>query len=142
MELTTKQETVYGGPLVGRKAKQWFVYLRGDRIGNGASKEEAQAKAKQTLSDAYTYLTQPAIARVAIDGSVIVFRQIAPDSAMYEFCRDGKRGSGSCLGRMTSVDITFSSLAEYADYVMSNYNSNTCIDDALESGVFTTEGEV
>lgn len=120
MELLTKRETLYGGPL-GVTKKLYFVYLRGERIGNGATKEEAQAAAKQALSDAHNYITASCTARRARDGSILVFRMISPDICMYEFVRDGKSGS-SCLGKMTKGNgETCKDMQEYADYVLGQY---------------------
>lgn len=125
MELTTKRETVYGG-LSRRQAKQYFVYLRGERIGNGATKEEAQRGAKQTLADAYNYLTRACVVRVARDGSVLVFRQLSDTTAMYEFCRaeHGYQGHSCCVGQMTGNGglTKFRTLGEYADYVIGGYD--------------------
>ena len=89
-----------------------------------SDKEPAEANAEQNLADAYTYLTRPAVARVAEDGTVLVFRQLSDTTAMYEFYRDGKPGSSSCTGTMSNSMQTFRSLVEYADYVVSNYNGS------------------
>lgn len=120
MELTTKRETLYGGPLTKSK-KHYFVYLRGERIGNGETREDAQKNAKQALFDAYSNLTRAATARIARDGSILVFRMISSDVCLYEYVRDGKSGS-SCIGRMTKGDGTVcTDMGEYADYVLGQY---------------------
>lgn len=123
MDLTTKRETVYGGPIAGHKqSKKYFVYLRGERIANGDTKIEAEKSAKTALADAYEYVTRASEVRVAKDGSILVFRQTSADTAMYEFARDGKCVS-CCMGRMSRGDgSTARNLAEYADYVIGNYD--------------------
>lgn len=119
MLLTTKLERLYGG--CGR-SMQYFVYLDHNRVGNGDTKAQAEAMAKQTLKDAYEYITHSSIALTANDGTVIVFRQIADDQAMYEFCRNGERGHGCCMGRMTNGETTFTSLKAFAHYILSQHN--------------------
>jgi hypothetical protein len=122
MDLTTKRETVYGGSMIGRSAKKYFVYLRGERIAIGNTKIDAEKNAKTTLADAYEYVTRASEVRVAKDGSILVFRQTSADTAMYEFAREGKCGS-RCMGRMTRGDgSTARNLAKYADYVVGNYD--------------------
>jgi hypothetical protein len=125
MELKTQRETIYGGPLARGTRKAYFVYLRGQRIGHGDTKEAAQAAARQTLADAHEYLTRSCIARLAQDGTIIVFRQLSADTAMYEFCRDGAAGSSTCMGRMTDGLSTFRTLREYADHTVAQYDGCT-----------------
>jgi hypothetical protein len=122
MELKTVRETVYGDPLIGRNKKKYFVYLRGERVGYGDTKEEAQKRARQSLSDAYTYITRACEVRTACDGTILVFRQLSDTTAMYEYVRNG-RGGSSCLGQMTDGNGNMlRSLAAYADYVVRQYD--------------------
>jgi hypothetical protein len=124
MNLETKRETIYHG--MGRGAsKRYFVYIGGERVGDGETKEQAQQAAARTLRNAHEYLTRSCIAKVANNGTVIVFRQIADDQAMYEFCRDNGQGGSCCMGKMSDGWSDFRTLAEYADYVVARYNEST-----------------
>ncbi len=121
MELKTVRETLYGG---NPSRKLYSVYLKGNRIATGPTREEAVSQAKQALFDAYENIAKASVVRVAMDGTVLVFRRLSEDTAMYEFHRNGKPASGICMGRM-SVDggMTYvRDLGEYADYVVGQYN--------------------
>jgi hypothetical protein len=123
IQLTTRRETLYGGPMCHKQTKRYFVYLKGERIANGETKDEAVKAAKQVLFDAYNNLSRASVVRVAKDGSILVFRWLSADTAMYEFHRDGKT-SGCCMGTLTNGNgETFRRLEDYADYVVSNYNA-------------------
>lgn len=116
MELLTKRETLIRG-----KGVNYCVYLKGRMIGHGPTKEAAQEAAKQALSDAFEYISLSCVTRVALDGTILVFRMLSADICMYEHCRDG-RGGSSCMGKMTDGMQTFRTMAEYADYVVGQYN--------------------
>jgi hypothetical protein len=100
---------------------KWYASLREEVIADGDTKEAAESAATQLLLDAREYLGRAGTARLAKDGSIIMFRQLGPDTAMYEYIRDG-RSSGICMGRMTSGFQTFRNLGEYADYIVGHYD--------------------
>ena len=120
--LVTVRETLYGGPLTGSSRKEYIVYLDGARIANAPTKLAAEELAMSKLADAYRYATRACTIRVAKDGSVLVFRQLSDDSAMYEFCREDGDGRSTCMGRMANGLETFRTLTEYADYVVGRYD--------------------
>jgi hypothetical protein len=101
--------------------EKWYTSLRQEIIAEGDTKEAAESAATQVLLDAREYLGRAGTARLAKDGSIIMFRQLGPDTAMYEYIREG-RSSGSCMGRMTNGFEAFRNLGEYADYVVGHYN--------------------
>jgi hypothetical protein len=124
MQLKTVRELVYGGPICKGKRYQYFVYLDGARIGNGATKDEAEDNSKRELSHAFEYIARASEVRTATDGTILIFRQLSHDTAMYEFSRGNGASRSACLGRMTDpTGATFKTLSEYADHIASRYDA-------------------
>ena len=124
MKLTTKRETCYGGFTGHHTSKiQYSVYLGSRQVANAATKEEAERLAHEYLADAYDNVARNCIARAAVDGTIVVFRQLSDTTAMYEFCRGDGESHGSCMGTMSNGMTTFRTLREYAQSVMTSYNT-------------------
>jgi hypothetical protein len=107
--------------MVGGKRFHFVAYLNGVSIASAETKEDAMARAEETILGALACQNNQGIASVAADGTICTTREYAPGVAEFTYHRGIERFHGSFMGRL-EIDGKRVTAREYHVHYVAAYN--------------------